>query len=428
MRSVRIAPGLRIQVNWLLFLVAALALLSGLPGCDSPATSSSYSADTGVDVKIVLGATISITGPTAQEGAYARDGYEFAVDAVNRAGGVRIGDKSYRLVLKYYDDQSNARLVPDLYRKLLNEDHANILLGPYSSALTMEAVPVAEEAHIPLIDAHGSAESIFANGDHYTFGILSPAQNYLRGIIALVHATDPSAHTVALIGADEAFSHEVLQGASDYAQEVGMQVVYSAFYPINAPDLASQLLAVKAMHPDLLLGSGHLQDSLLLARQVHDLGLTPKAIGLTSGPSTPEFRTNLQGLADYIFGATQWTSALKYKGDDPWGSPRAYADAFRASHPTYDDVPYQTAESSAAVIVAQRALEKAGATDPESVRAALTKIDFMTFYGRIKFDERGVNIYKPMVVEQLQPDGHKYTVFPRDVAEKDALYPMPASR
>ena len=108
---------------------------------------------------------------------------------------------------------------------------------------------MAEEAHLPLIDAHGSAESIFANGNHYTFGILSPAQNYLRGIIALVHTTDPGAHTVALIGADETFSHEVLQGASDYAQEVGMQVVYSAFYPINAPDLASQLLAVKAMHP-----------------------------------------------------------------------------------------------------------------------------------------------------------------------------------
>ena len=49
----------------------------------------------------------------------------------------------------------------------------------------------------------------------------------------------------------------------------------------------------------------------------------------------------------------------------------------------------------------------------------------MTFYGRIKFDARGVNIYKPMAVEQLQPDGKIYTVFPSDVAEKAALYPMP---
>jgi hypothetical protein len=48
----------------------------------------------------------------------------------------------------------------------------------------------------------------------------------------------------------------------------------------------------------------------------------------------------------------------------------------------------------------------------------------MSFYGQIKFDERGVNIYKPMAVEQLQTDGKKYTVFPVDVAEQKIVYPM----
>ena len=46
--------------------------------------------------------------------------------------------------------------------------------------------------------------------------------------------------------------------------------------------------------------------------------------------------------------------------------------------------------------------------------------------GQVKFDARGINIYKPMGVEQYQPDGSKYTVWPSDVAEKPALYPMPA--
>jgi hypothetical protein len=30
-----------------------------------------------------------------------------------------------------------------------------------------------------------------------------------------------------------------------------------------------------------------------------------------------------------------------------------------------------------------------------------------------------------MAVEQLQPDGRKYTVYPTAVAERDLLYPMP---
>jgi hypothetical protein len=59
------------------------------------------------------------------------------------------------------------------------------------------------------------------------------------------------------------------------------------------------------------------------------------------------------------------------------------------------------------------------------VASALAHVDVMTFYGRIKFDNRGVNIYKPMAVTQLQPDGGDYTVFPLDVAQRAALYPMP---
>lgn len=408
----------------MLLLSCVLGMM--LAACNGPNSGvESTAADDGQ--AIVFGATISITGPSAKEGEYTRDGYQFAVDAINRAGGIKVGAQRVRAELKYYDDESRPELVAGLYRKLVSEDHVNLLLGPYSSALTAEAAPVAEAAHMPMVNAHGSAESIFHAGYRYTFGILSPARNYLRGIIALVHAKDPSAHSVALLGADEPFSHEVLEGAAEYAETVGMQVDYSAFYPINPPDLSAQLLAIKALQPDVLLAAGHLQDSLLIVRQVYEYGLTPRALGFTAGPSAPEFRTNLQGSADYILGSTQWTDALQYRGDDPWGTPRAYAEAFKARYTSYPEVPYQTAESSAALIVFQKAIENAGSLDLEQIRTSLSALDTMTFYGRIKFDSRGVNIYKPMAVEQLQPGGHKYTVFPSDVAEQDLLYPMPGS-
>ena len=39
-----------------------------------------------------------------------------------------------------------------------------------------------------------------------------------------------------------------------------------------------------------------------------------------------------------------------------------------------------------------------------------------TFFGRIKFDSRGINTFKPMVVEQIQ-DGKHHTVFPANLAD-----------
>jgi len=76
------------------------------------------------------------------------------------------------------------------------------------------------------------------------------------------------------------------------------------------------------------------------------------------------------------------------------------------------------------VLAFWRAIEKAGSLDPTKVRDALASLDLMTFFGQVKFDPRGINVYKPMAVEQLQPDGRKYTVWPVSVAEKEALYPM----
>jgi branched-chain amino acid transport system substrate-binding protein len=380
-----------------------------------------FGADT-----IVFGAAISITGKTAKEGEYTRDGYQFAIDRINESGGVRVGAKTYQVALRYYDDESKSERTAQLIEKLVNEDKVNFLLGPYGSSPTGTAAPIAERYRIPMVEANGAAESIFSKGYKYTFAILSPAKLYLRGVIDCIRARDSSAKTVAILGENESFSKEVAAGAAEYAREKGMDVVYEELYPSNTQDVSALLTAIKAKAPHVILGSGHLQDALLIVKQAKDLGVSPRAMGFSVGPSSSEFRENLKANADYVFGATQWTEALRYKGDDPWKTSQAFAAAFRGKHPGYKDIAYQVAESAIAVIAYQRSIEKAGSLDPTKVRDALAAIDLMTFYGQVRFDPRGVNIYKPMVVEQLQPDGRKYTVWPAAVAEKDALYPMPA--
>jgi branched-chain amino acid transport system substrate-binding protein len=392
---------------------SALALLLGaLPA---------LAADT-----IVFGAAISITGKTAKEGEYTRDGYQFAIDRINELGGIHSGGKTYRVVLKYYDDETKPERTAQLFEKLINEDKVNLLLGPYGSSPTGTAAPIAERYKIPMVEANGAAESTFSKGYKYSFMILSPAKLYLRGIIDVIRATDPAAKTVAILGENESFSKEVAGGAAEYAREKGMSIVYDELYPTNAQDVSALLTAIKGKNPDLVLGSGHLQDSLLIVKQSKDLGVSPKAMGFSVGPSTPEFRVNLGKSAEYIFGATQWTESLKYEGDDPWKTPKAFDEAFRAKYPNYKTTPYQVAESAAAIVAYQRAVEKAGTLEPTKVRDALASIDMMTYFGRIKFDARGVNVYKPMAVEQYQADGKKYTVWPQEVAEKPPLYPMPA--
>ena len=378
------------------------------------------------DDTIVFGAAVSLTGKTAKEGEYTRDGYNFFVDKINELGGITVGGKKYKVAVKYYDDESKSERTAQLIEKLINEDKVTFILGPYGSAPSGTAAPICEKYKIPMIEANGSAESIFNKGYKYTFAVLSPAKLYLKGLIDLVLSRDKTAKTVAVLGENEPFSKEVAAGGAEYAKEKGLTVVYQELYPTGMQDVSALLTNIKAKNPDVVLGAGHLQDSLLIVKQAKDLGVSPKAMGFSVGPSSPEFRENLKNNADYLYGATQWTEALKYNGDDPWKTPKAYGDAFRAKNPKYAVIPYQVAESTAAVIAFWRAIEKANSLDPTKVRDAIAALDIMTFYGQVKFDSRGINTFKPMAIEQLQPDGRKYTVWPANVAEKDALYPMPA--
>src|SRR5215216_2070235 len=97
----------------------ALCLITSLllAACGVAAPGSSAGDET-----IVFGATLSITGKTAKEGEYARDGYQIFMETINQRGGIRVGDKTYKVKLKYYNDESRPARAAELYEKLINED------------------------------------------------------------------------------------------------------------------------------------------------------------------------------------------------------------------------------------------------------------------------------------------------------------------
>ena len=62
---------------------------------------------------------------------------------------------------------------------------------------------------MPMVEGNGDAESIFSQGYKYTFGVLAPAQNYLRGVIDLSLAQDPKPTSVGVLSADDPFSVDI---------------------------------------------------------------------------------------------------------------------------------------------------------------------------------------------------------------------------
>lgn len=376
---------------------------------------------------ITLGAAVSLTGKYTTNGEHTRRGYDLAVKKINEAGGVKVGDKTYKLEVKYYDDESTPARGAELAERLIKQDGIKFLLGPYSSGMTKAMAPVTEENKIPMVEANGASRSLFTNNWKYLFATLSTSEQYLAGAIKLAAENadklgkEPGDIKVAMAFENDPFSQDVRSGVLDDMKEYGMEAVIDDQLPPELSDMGATLTKVKALKPDLLIVSGHSKGAATAIRQISEMKIDVPVLAMTHCDSAGIIK-KFGKAAEYTLCATQWAPTLDYS-DDLFGSAADFAKLF---DDTYDYAPpYQAAESAAAVEVYADAFERAGALDPQKVRDALAATDMTTFYGPIDFDETGKNVAKPMALYQVL-DGQYKVVSPSDVAETEAVIPRPS--
>jgi len=401
-----------------------LGLLAAAVVMAAVACGGSTSTGTTTGAAIILGAPLGLTGSLTKESTLTQQGYNLWSDWINARGGIVVNNVKHPVVIKYYDDTSSANQSAVLMQKLITEDKANFLLGPYGSAATATDAAIAEQNQIPMVEANGAAQSIFNQNYKYTFGVLSPANKYLQGVIDMAATLNPKPTTIALLSADDSFSLEVADGINTYASTKGMTVVLYKKYKNGATNLSAEVSAAKAANADIVLNSGHLLEAIAINKAAKEQKLNAKIFAYSVGPSTPDFITALGADANYVYDGSQWTPQVKYTPAF-YLSEADYVAAYKAKYPGLGDPDYHVAESTAACLALQRAIENAGSLDPKKVRDALAALDVTVFFGQVKFDSRGLNIYKPMVVEQIQ-NGVHHTVFPTSVADTKPMYPTPA--
>jgi branched-chain amino acid transport system substrate-binding protein len=401
----------------------AVGLSAGL------AIGSAWSGATAAaeDDTIVLGAAVSITGKYSTNGQNTKDGYDLAVKVINDKGGVKVGDKAYKLKVIYYDDESTPARAAQLTERLIDQDRVQFMLGPYGSGLTKAVAPITEKFKVPMVEANGAARELFTQGYKYLFAVLSTSDYYLRDAVKLAAekaeaaGEDPSEVTVAIAVENDPFSLDVRDGVIEDAEKYGMQVVIDDKLPPELNDMSATLTKVKALKPDVLVVSAHEKGPPLAIRQMQEMIVDVPMLALTHCDSA-RVAEQMGEAAEYALCASQWDASLSYE-DEYFGSASDYAKLFQE---TYDyPAPYQAAESSAGVLVFADALQRAGSLEPAAVRDALAATDIMTFYGPVKFDETGKNTAKPMVLYQIQ-DGQYKVVAPAEWASAELIHPMPA--
>jgi branched-chain amino acid transport system substrate-binding protein len=369
---------------------------------------------------IQLGASLQLTGPTANIGRYYRDGYEFAVARINEHGGIKIAGKTYQASLKILDNQSDVNLSVRQYVQLVTQDKISLLLGPYASDYVLASSSVAEKYEVPMLQGGGASDQIFSRGYKYIFGLLPVASRYFASTIDAMTQLNPAPKTAALLYADDAFDTAVANGTRKLLVAAGFTVSIDERYSNNASDFSSLLARIKSANPDAVLVAGHETEILNFIRQSKSLNVNPKLYAFTVGVQSDDFRKALGADSDYAFGMTSWLPLASSK-DPVFGDAAQFAADYKARFGYEAD--YHGAASAAAVEAIAKALESAGTTEPKAVRAAIAKLDIATQYGRVRFSEAG-QIDLPQVVVQVQK-GKLVPVFGGTGTMVKPMYPMP---
>ena len=372
------------------------------------------------DKTIRFGASLSLSGGMSNEGRLVKDGYDFYAKLANERGGIKVGGVPHRVEMVYYDDESNPQRATTLVERLIVEDKVAFVVGPYSSGVTLPASTVSERHRIPMVAAHAASTPIYNRGFKYVFAVLNSVDQYTINIVKM--AAERNAKTVALINENALFPQVGIDGAAAQAKEAGLEVVYKENYPTGTKDLSSMLAAAWTKKPDVIIAGGYTADMILLARQAAELGVRPKMMAFLLGPTLPTFVSSVGPASEFLLEPIQWASNMPWK-DELFGITASdYAQRFEKEFGYKPD--YHPPQSSAAMIVYHRAIEKADSLDPQKVRDAIAATDIMTFYGPVRFNEKGQNIAKRMGVIQIQ-NGQPVVVYPPEHKQADLVYPIP---
>ncbi len=401
----------------------ALVLLSTL-GLILGTASTSFSKVEGD--KIILGAAVSLTGKYSSNGVHTQNGYNMAVERINSMGGIKVGGKTYKFDIIYYDDESNPKRAAQLAERLINQDGVEFMLGPYSSGLTKAMAPVTEKYGVPMVEANGASRSLFTKGYKYLFAVLAPANLYLDvAIRTAVELNGGKGVKIAQAFEQDAFSQDVRLGILDAAKETGSEIIIDDKLPKELNDMAATLAKVKATKPDVLVVSGHTKGALTAIRQIAEMKVDVPMLAMTHCDAAKLSKQHGKN-AQYALCASQWHKTLTYK--DKWFKDGMTYDKDFTKMFGYAP-PYQAAESSAALLVFKDAFERANSFDQKKVRDALAATDMQTFYGNIKFAPGGQNVSKPMVLFQVICDSsgkcENKVVAPLKWASAKLIHPIP---
>ncbi|MDB6127235.1 MAG: ethanolamine utilization protein EutJ [Verrucomicrobia bacterium] len=334
---------------------------------------------------IKVGQFASLTGKEASFGVAAHKGIVLAVEELNAHGGV-LGRPIDFLV---EDIQSKSGESATAVKKLISRDKVVAILGGNASSNSLEAAPICQAAHVPMIAITSTNPKVTEMGTYiFRACFIDPFQG---AVLAKFAARTLHAQRVALLTSVSApYSVGLSKVFRDRFTEAGGEIIAEQKYSEGDKDFRAQLTAIKALNPDAIAATGYYTEAALICQQARSLGISVPIFG-GDGWEAPQ----LVELGGKAVEGTYYST--HYSAESPAPEVRAFIRKYQAHYD--NEVPDAVAALGYdAMMLLADAMKRAGTTDGPKVRDALAATkNFPGVTGSTTIDAKR-NTSKPAVV------------------------------
>jgi len=330
---------------------------------------------------IKIGVTQPLTGAFAASGNYVAYGAKIAEEEINKAGGV-LG-KKIELVIE--DNKSNPTESVATAEKLIVKDKVPVLIGAWSSTLTLAVMPKLEEYKVPMVVETSSSGKITTSGNPYIFRISPTSAMEAKAFTPLFKSLDIK--KADFLATNNDFGLGASKEFSEAAKAAGVSVGVTETMDPKATDFSAQLAKIKASGGDTLFVTTAVEQITLILKQAKDQQLKARII-TTGGSNSPDQLISQAGDAAngsmHLVFFTPWFPEAVKNPD----LAKRFVDLWNEKkHPVGGLTEGFRGSDALNVIVA--AIKAAGKAEPEAIRKALWDVKVKGINGDIAFVKQG---------------------------------------
>jgi branched-chain amino acid transport system substrate-binding protein len=347
---------------------------------------------------IRIGVNAELTGSKPVVGDSCKKAMELLAAQVNKAGGLKVGDKAVAIKLFIEDNEDKAESAAAAAQKLISQNNVLAIIGPNASGNAIPAAQICEDAKVIMISPW-STNPKTTEGKKFVFRACFIDD--FQGQVMAKFARDNLQTQTAAVLYDVAseYNKGIAEFFKKFFEAAGGKVVAFESYTKDDKDFSSQLTIIKAANPDVLFLPNYYNEVPLQVQQARRLGIDCPIIGSDSWGSAELLTLGGANLEGCYF-------STHYAPDIATPIAQKFIQAYEAKYGKKpDDVAALTYDAGRLLCAA---ITQAGSLDRQKVRDALAAIqEFPGVTGQMKFQGGGDPI-KSAVILQIKDGKFNY--------------------